>query len=126
MEALATAFGIDVLTYAIMSNHLHVSLRNRPDVVVAWSDQEAALRWLKMFLDRRLDEQLAEPTDSDVSRLASDGERMAVVRRCLADISWFMRALSEPIKMADDPEVHRRRRCCSSISRHPESLLIKL
>ena len=97
MEALASVFGIDVLTYAIMSNHLHVILRNRPDVVALWSDEEVAMRWLKVFPGRRLDEQLAEPTDSDVKKLVGDGERMAVVRRRLSDISWFMRALSEPI-----------------------------
>ena len=97
MEALASVFGIDVLTYAIMSNHMHVILRNRPDVVAAWPDEEVALRWLKVFPGRRLDEQLAEPTDSDVKMLVADGERMAVVRRRLSDISWFMRALSEPI-----------------------------
>ncbi len=80
-----------------MSNHMHVILRNLPDVVAAWSDQEVALRWLKVFPGRRLDEQLAEPTDSDVNRLVADVERMSIVRRRLADISWFMRALSEPI-----------------------------
>ncbi len=97
MEALASVFGIDVLTYAIMSNHLHVILRNRPDVVAEWSDEEVALRWLKVFPGRRLDEQLAEPTDGDVKRLVADAERLAIVRRRLSDISWFMRALSEPI-----------------------------
>ena len=97
MEALASVFGIDVLTYAIMSNHLHVILRNRPDVVATWSDEEVAVRWLRVFPGRRLEEQLAEPTDSDVKRLAADAERLSVVRCRLSDISWFMRALSEPI-----------------------------
>jgi hypothetical protein len=97
LEALASVFGIDVLTYAIMNNHFHVILRNRPDVVAAWSDEEAALRWLRVFPGRRLDEQLAEPTEDDVKMLAANGDRMAVVRRRLSDISWFMRALSEPI-----------------------------
>ncbi len=97
MEALASVFGIDVLTYAILSNHLHVILRNRPDVVAAWSDEEAALRWLKVFPGRRLDEQLAEPTENDVRTLAGNRQRMAEVRSRLSDISWFMRALSEPI-----------------------------
>ena len=97
MEALASVFGVDVLTYAIMSNHFHVILRNRPDVVATWSDEEVALRWLRVFPGRRLDEQLAEPTKEDVKMLATDGERIAVVRRRLSDISGFMRALSEPI-----------------------------
>ncbi|GAB5406350.1 MAG: hypothetical protein Aurels2KO_45810 [Aureliella sp.] len=97
MEALASCFGIDVLTYAIMSNHMHVILRNRPDVVAQWTDEEVALRWLRVFPGRRLDEQLAEPTESDVKTLAGNVDRLTEIRTRLADISWFMRALSEPI-----------------------------
>ena len=97
MESLASVFGIDVLTYAILSNHLHVILRNRPDVVASWSDREAAIRWLRVFPGRRLEEQLAEPTENDVNMLVNQPERMAIVRERLSDISWFMRALSEPI-----------------------------
>ncbi len=74
-ESLASVFGIDVLTYAILSNHIHVILRNRPDVVAAWSNEEAALRWLRVFPGRRLDEQLAEPTESDVRMLAANEQR---------------------------------------------------
>ena len=35
-----------------MSNHLHVILRNRPDVVALWSDSEVARRWLTLFPGR--------------------------------------------------------------------------
>jgi hypothetical protein len=86
-----------VLTYAIMSNHMHLILRNRPDVVSKWSDQEVAIRWLRVFPGRRLEEHLAEPTESDVQMLVNQPERLAVIRERLSDISWFMRALSEPI-----------------------------
>jgi hypothetical protein len=97
MEALASVFGIDVLSYAIMSNHLHLIVRNRPDVVAAWSDREVALRWLKVFPGRRLEEHLAEPTENDVQTLARDAQRVSEIRRRLSDISWFMRSLAEPI-----------------------------
>lgn len=97
LESLASVFGIDVLTYAIMSNHVHVVLRNRPDVVSEWSDADVALRWLRVFPGRRLDEQLAEPTQSDVDSLVKDKDRMTLIRSRLSDISWFMRALAEPI-----------------------------
>ena len=97
MEALASVFGVDVLTYAVMSNHLHTVLRNRPDVVAAWNDEEAATRWLRVFPGRRLEEHLAEPTTNDVATLVGDREKLASVRKRLSDISWFMRALSEPI-----------------------------
>jgi hypothetical protein len=61
MEALASVFAIDVLTYAVMSNHLHVIVRNRPDVVATWSDEDCALRWLRVFPGRRVEEHLADP-----------------------------------------------------------------
>ena len=46
LEVLAGIFAVDVLSFAIMSNHLHVVARTRPDLVKAWSDEEVALRWL--------------------------------------------------------------------------------
>lgn len=97
MEALASVFGIDVLSYAVMSNHLHVILRNRPDVVASWSDAEVAIRWLRVFPGRRMEEHLAEPTEHEVKVLAGNPERMAEIRQRLSDISWFMRSLAEPI-----------------------------
>lgn len=97
LEALASVFGIDVLTYAIMSNHLHVILRNQPDVVDTWTDEEVALRWLRVFPGQRLEEQLAEPTDVAVEKLVGNAEMLARIRERLSDISWFMRALAEPI-----------------------------
>ncbi len=69
IEKLASVFGVDVLTYAIMSNHLHVVLRNRPDVVETWSDEEVALRWLQIFPGKRIEEQLGDPTTADVDAL---------------------------------------------------------
>lgn len=97
MERLASVFAIDILTYSILSNHLHIVIRNRPDIVKTWSDEEVAIRWLRVFPGRRLDEHLAEPTTNDVETLVRNKERLAEIRLRLADPSWFMRALSEPI-----------------------------
>ncbi|QDT06856.1 hypothetical protein K227x_52770 [Rubripirellula lacrimiformis] len=105
MEALASAFAVDVLSYAILSNHLHQIIRNRPDVAALWSDREVATRWLKVYPGRRIEEHLAEPTENDVKALCADKERLAEVRKRLSDISWFMRALAEPIaRMANKQE----------------------
>lgn len=97
MEALASVFACDVLTYAILSNHMHLILRSRPDVVKAWGDEMVAVRWLKAFPGRRIEEHLGEPTQADVDALVADKQRLAEIRRRLSNISWFMRALSEPI-----------------------------
>ena len=37
LQELAASFGIDCLSFAVMVNHVHVILRNRPDVVAGWN-----------------------------------------------------------------------------------------
>ena len=64
LRALAGLFGVEVCGYAIMSNHLHLVLRNRPDSVEQWSDSEVALRWCKLFPQR--DDSTGEPAEPNV------------------------------------------------------------
>ncbi len=98
MEELAGIFGIDVLGYTVMSNHLHVVLRNRPDVVANWSNQEVARRGWNLFPERRDDGgSPAEPFDHELAATINNPERLAEVRRRLSSLSWFMRCLCERI-----------------------------
>lgn len=96
LEALASVFGIEVLTYAAMSNHLHLIPRNRPnvvaqrpDVVAQRPDEQVAIRWLWVFTGRRLEERLAEPLLHDVRTLANQPERLTLIRQRLSDITRF-------------------------------------
>ncbi|MCA9123109.1 MAG: hypothetical protein H6822_19960 [Planctomycetaceae bacterium] len=77
LERLASVFGVDMLAYAILSNHLHVVTRPRPDVMQICSEQDVATRWLRLFPGRRLDEQLSDPTTSDVDWIVNDAKRLA-------------------------------------------------
>ena len=43
MRELARLFAIEVCGYSVMSNHLHLVLRNRRDIAEQWSDDEIAL-----------------------------------------------------------------------------------
>ncbi|HUY88086.1 MAG TPA: hypothetical protein VMV10_05100 [Pirellulales bacterium] len=98
LETLAGAFAIDVLGFAVMSNHLHVILRNRPDVAGGFSDEEVARRWRSVFFrPAEADAAPAEADERERALLLADGEAVAERRRRLASISWFMRALCEPI-----------------------------
>ncbi|MCA9137029.1 MAG: hypothetical protein KDB00_09725 [Planctomycetales bacterium] len=38
-----SVFAVDVLSCAVMSNHLHQILRIRTDVVAKWSDEEVPI-----------------------------------------------------------------------------------
>ena len=48
LKRFAANFGIDLLGFAILSNHFHLILRSRPDVVATWDDTEVARRWLML------------------------------------------------------------------------------
>ena len=86
-----------MLAYAVMSNHLHVVVRIDPDHTAGWSDAEAAARWVRLFpacVDGAVD---AEACQRKALALLGDPERLAVRRQRLADLSWFMRCLAEPL-----------------------------
>ncbi len=128
LESLAGLFGVEIAAFAVLSNHLHVILRNRPDVVALWSDPEVARRWLALFPGRvgtKPDTATAivfpgttaekarsilsdtpamppgrepvDPLEQAVAMLSADSALMATIRGRLSSLSWFMRALAEPI-----------------------------
>ena len=98
LEELAGIFGIDILGFAVLSNHLHVVVRTRPDVVKSWSDDEVALRWWRLFPQRRnADGTPADPIEVELNSIRNDTSGLREKRRRLKDISWFMRCLAEPI-----------------------------
>lgn len=98
LKLLASAFGIDLVGFAIMSNHFHVILRSRPDVVATWSDTQVARRWLRLCPIRRSkDGAPSEPTEPELDTIRRCPERLAEIRRRLSDISWWMRMTAEPV-----------------------------
>jgi REP element-mobilizing transposase RayT len=98
LRFLAGQFGIDVLGFAILSNHFHLVLRNRPDVVAQWSDREVARRWLMLCPARKMpDGAPAEPSEPELNAICHVPERLAEIRLRLSDISWLMRMISERI-----------------------------
>ena len=106
LEFLAGVFGIDVIAFSVMSNHLHVILRNRPDVVKTWSDDEVARRWWNLFPRRRnKDGSPAEPAETELNSLTASATQLIELRARLSSVSWFMRCTSEVIaRMANAEE----------------------
>jgi hypothetical protein len=105
LRQLAGLFGVEVCEYAVMSNHLHLVLRNRPDLVQLWSETEVAFRWRKLFPRRsELTGELVEPDDHELAMLTADTDRLATLRARLASLSWFMRCLCEWVARAANLE----------------------
>jgi hypothetical protein len=100
LETLAGIFGIDVLGFAAMHNHLHVLLRNRPDIVATWSDEEIGRRWWRLtsafdrITARQARRELLEtsrakrPVAAHATEAVERGDASAADRRVTAD-AWL-------------------------------------
>jgi len=98
LQLLARFFGCDLLCYAVLSNHFHLILRSRPDVVATWDDVEVARRWLMLCPKRRdRNKQPQEPTREDLNMILNDPAAVREIRSRLSDISWWMKLLCQKI-----------------------------
>jgi REP element-mobilizing transposase RayT len=94
---LAEIFAVGVYAYAVMSNHVHVVLRIDPTAAATWTDEEVAMRWVRLFpatIDGEVDDagcRLKEQT------LLGNADRLNTCRQRLGSLAWFMKALNEPI-----------------------------
>lgn len=98
LEELAGIFAAEVYAYAVMSNHLHVVLRMRPDLANAWSDREVVERWRSLFpWQRDAQGHGVPPTEMQLATWLADPPRVALWRQRLGNLSWLMRCLNEPL-----------------------------
>jgi REP element-mobilizing transposase RayT len=105
LRQFAASFGIDLLGFAILSNHFHLILRTRPDVVATWSDQEVARRWLRLCpLHRHADGSPGEPTQPEIDSIAGCPVKRVEIRQRLSSISWWMRLLCQRVAMRANHE----------------------
>ena len=102
---LTSIFAIDVSSFSVQSNHYHVTARTRPDIVAGWSDYEVARRWLILCPVRYRSKKKAKMTPEDhINALADWPERIAVLRKRLSSLSWFMGSINEFIARAANKE----------------------
>ena len=90
LRFLAGVFAVDVLAYAVMSNHLHAVVRVDVGRAEAWSEAEVVERYGMLF--RGAPGMLEQ--SGDAPRRA---ELVARWRGRLMDVSWLMRTLNEYI-----------------------------
>lgn len=108
LALLLEVFAIDCLDSAVLDTHFHLILRNRPDLVAQWSDQEVAERWLRL---NRAELDLRPPPSADeIAGLMADAAALAKARQRLSSISWLMAYLKEPLarvfNFEDDTDGH--------------------
>ena len=90
LKRLAAGFGIDLLNFAILSNHFHLILRSRPDVVATWDDAEVARRWWMLCPVRKAaDGGAAEPSEPELNSIRLDADKVKTIR-CQATLLSVM------------------------------------
>ena len=98
LQRSAASFGIDLIAYSVMNNHLHMVLRSRPDVVLTWDNTQVAYRWLMLCPVRKnKDKSPKEPSEAELNRIRNDAKRLREIRTRLSDISWWVRLMCQRI-----------------------------
>lgn len=102
LKYLASVFAIHVCAYAVMSNHYHLVLFINDPEANTWHNDEVVRRWEQIF-----------PTDAKSLKYLSQKEveyKIALWRKRLTDISWFMRCLNESIARISNKEEDKKGR----------------
>ena len=97
LTGLSKVFCIEIAAYAVMANHLHTLIRNRPDLAAKLTPKEVATRWRKLFPLRWVNGRPAEPNEFEIETITSDPALVEKYRRRLCSISWLNRCLCEYI-----------------------------
>ena len=107
LKLLEACFAIDVAAFAIMSNHLHLILRIRPDLVQLLSDKEVARRWLMLYPKRKnLNGDPCMPSEEEIDLILEDEAVLLTLRERLGSISWLHKCLKEFIATKANKEDH--------------------
>ncbi|QFU23252.1 transposase [Shewanella eurypsychrophilus] len=94
---LGGVFAIDIAAYAVMSNHLHLVLSVDIYESNRWTDKEVVEHWHQIFKGTEVTQKFAKGEVIEGFEVNGLKHSIALFRSRLSDISWFMRALNEPI-----------------------------
>ncbi len=106
IKLLCSVFSVDLCAYAIMSNHYHIVVRINADATTHWTDEVVARRWLQIFTGPLLIHRYLAGVKLTSGELKCIADLLATWRERLADLSWFMRCLNEPIARMANAEDH--------------------
>lgn len=117
--------GLDLHAYAIMSNHVHLVLRLRPDRVAGWDDETVTRHALAVMPARTGLDRSAVPVSPEVvARYANHADWVAQQRERLSTPSWLMRLMKQEIAL----QANRREGCSGHFweSRYHSTALLDL
>jgi REP element-mobilizing transposase RayT len=106
IKLLCTVFAVDLCAYAIMSDHYHIVVKIDADAITHWPDEEVAKRWMQIFTGPLLMHRYLGGAELTSAELKCVADLIATWRERLANLSWFMRCINEPIARLANAEDH--------------------
>ncbi|TVR42921.1 MAG: transposase [Planctomycetota bacterium] len=101
LALLARHFAVQIGAYAIMSNHLHLVLRPRPQAALELSDDQVLRAWWALRENEDLDADPVRASSPEVRGMlegvAKENGFIERWRGRLGSVSWFMKAIKEPL-----------------------------
>ena len=94
MALLAEVFAIDIVAYAVMSNHYHLVLHVDSAKAEAWSDQEVLHRWTRIFKGPTLLQRHLAGVFLNETETLELGKLIVGIREKLSSISKFMSCMN--------------------------------
>ena len=105
LEHQAKYFGIDLLCFSLMSNHIHQVLKSQPEIVATWTSREVAMRWLMLCPKRKQhDGSPAEPKETEINSIVNDAVKLKQLRSRLSNISWWVRLMCQKLAIRANKE----------------------
>ncbi|MFL0796417.1 MAG: transposase [Cellvibrionaceae bacterium] len=95
IRILSSIFAIDICSYAVMSNHYHIVVKL--DSTKDWSDEKVIQHWLILHKGPLLIQRFNKGEALSQAELNTIQDIVAIWRKRLQDLSWFMKCLNEPI-----------------------------
>ncbi|WP_372972176.1 transposase [Marinobacter sp.] len=97
IRILSSLFAIDVCSYAVMSNHYHLVVKLSPEQAEGWGDDEVLARWSSLYKGPLIIQRYLKGESLASAERRSLESTVAVYRKRLTELSWFMKCLNEPI-----------------------------
>jgi len=94
LSQLSEAFAIQVLAYAVLSNHYHLVVHIDKRLAQSWTDREIIERWALLFPGSLAAAYVSgQPLQTHEKHWVY--EQVPLWRKRLHDLSWYMRGLNE-------------------------------
>ncbi len=97
IRLLSSVFAVEICAYAVMSNHFHLVVKLVPNETNTWDRRAVITRWLRIFKGPLLIQQFINGKHLCRLQLETVDDIVAVWKKRLSDLSWFMKCLNEPI-----------------------------